>query len=1231
MTQLIAKHRRVAIAIATVSTAVAMSGALAVFPQVASALTSADVEQLISLGVISADKAAAARALVGGTTTPAAPAGACSFTRDLTMGVRGDDVTCLQNYLTSTGHFTYSGGATGYFGSVTKTAVSAWQAANSVSPAAGYFGAISRAKYNSVVGGAVVTPTTPTTPVVTPVAGDALQVTKPDQPGDNLAPGNATRIPVTKVTLTAGTKDVTVRSITVERIGLATDSAVDKVLLIGPDGLQVGLNKTLGSNHRSILNEQFVVKAGESKTYTVAFNRPAANEAGNVLSFDVVAIDATSPLTGTLPIRGSQITMNSTLTIGSVDLTRGVNDPGSAATSSAKNIGDTAYKFASLRLTAGAAEDLTIKSVSWYQAGSIGAGDLANVKVVLDTTEYAATVSSDGKYYTAKFSDNGVNLSKGNQAEIYIKGDLVGGTNREVEFQLFRDTDLDIKGKQYGFGVKPGGGTATAGSVAYGALSSDTEPAFRGYPVKVGQGTVTVSKSTVSGGAAQNIAVNLNDQPLGAFDVDVKGEAVTFSSIVFRISAAANDSSVTEADFTNVTLYDESGNAVAGPKDGSGTTDAEATITFTDAVEFPVGKKTYLLKGKLSTDFDNNRLVSASSTPNTDWTSGVGRTSGVTITPANVGVVTGNSMTVKTAAITISVGNTPTAQTLIRGTTGFTFTNLVFDVTASGEDVRVTSAQVQLFGFDGNEVKNCGLYDGTASLTTGSNAVNPTGEGDQTFTFDSALIVPKGTIKNIALKCDTLASGDAGQGMWSLSSNETFGATGMTSGNSITASLASSSVTNIMTMAASGTLTVSLDGSSPAVRMAQAGQEVNLAVLRFSSTNEAMDVKQVLLQLTNTASNTPSDLEKITLWDGATKIGEITATSSDAGLITTVNGFVVPKNGDKLMTIKGLLSPIGVDEAGRPGHLVSADLQVSTGGTGLGYTYAVGQGSSQNIESTSASTASAGVRVVRGYPTLTALSVPSNSLVNGTDKVLYRYSISAPAGTNGVSLYKVLFNIATTGIGNDLTITSLKLFAYTSSNFSGGAYSADGQLNNGTTLYTAQGNKTILNRATTSDYAIHFNPAAPTSADAEAIHIPAGSTYYFELKGTVSGANSTGDSATVQLMGDPTWVDVNIGETDETVQGTGFTAGTTNALVADYPFARPGGVIDASTTMSAAVSGTNGNNDLDGKYPGNDFIWSGNSTSTHTGATGDGGPDWYNGFLVPGLPSSGATAQSFSF
>ncbi len=76
---------------------------------------------------------------------------ACSFTRSLTIGSRGDDVKCLQTYLQKDGYFIYSGGATGYFGPITRTAVSKWQAANSVSPTFGFFGPISRAKYKEII------------------------------------------------------------------------------------------------------------------------------------------------------------------------------------------------------------------------------------------------------------------------------------------------------------------------------------------------------------------------------------------------------------------------------------------------------------------------------------------------------------------------------------------------------------------------------------------------------------------------------------------------------------------------------------------------------------------------------------------------------------------------------------------------------------------------------------------------------------------------------------------------------------------------------------------------------------------------------------------------------------------------------------------------------------------------------------------------------------------------
>ncbi|TSC88940.1 MAG: DNA topoisomerase IV subunit A [Parcubacteria group bacterium Gr01-1014_2] len=83
--------------------------------------------------------------------TPPTSGTAFNFTRSLTLGSRGTDVKALQDYLTSTGHYKYSGGSTGIFGPVTQTAVAAWQKANDLSPAVGYFGSLSKAKYLELI------------------------------------------------------------------------------------------------------------------------------------------------------------------------------------------------------------------------------------------------------------------------------------------------------------------------------------------------------------------------------------------------------------------------------------------------------------------------------------------------------------------------------------------------------------------------------------------------------------------------------------------------------------------------------------------------------------------------------------------------------------------------------------------------------------------------------------------------------------------------------------------------------------------------------------------------------------------------------------------------------------------------------------------------------------------------------------------------------------------------
>lgn len=67
------------------------------------------------------------------------------FIRNLTVGSRGDDVIVLQNFLISKGYLSGDNN-TGYFGQVTRSALAKWQFENGISPAEGYFGALTRAR-----------------------------------------------------------------------------------------------------------------------------------------------------------------------------------------------------------------------------------------------------------------------------------------------------------------------------------------------------------------------------------------------------------------------------------------------------------------------------------------------------------------------------------------------------------------------------------------------------------------------------------------------------------------------------------------------------------------------------------------------------------------------------------------------------------------------------------------------------------------------------------------------------------------------------------------------------------------------------------------------------------------------------------------------------------------------------------------------------------------------------
>jgi hypothetical protein len=1032
-------------------------------------------------------------------------AGVCPYTwtRNLTVGANGDDVMKLQQFLNSmSGTMVAASGAgskgmeTKTFGPATKAAVVKYQTMNSIAPAAGFVGALTRASLNSKC-----TTASPTTGPVTPAAGTGLMVSAAAQPANGLAVPGAARVAFTNFTLTAGNDgDVTVNSVVVQRTGVMTKVVFDGVILLDNMGNIIGTSKTLGSNDQATIGSTMTIPRGTSKTFTVAGNMTTGSNitghAGEVGGLSVVAINTPAAVSGSLPIVGASHTINGTLSIGTADTTTSSFDPDSAQN---KNIGDTGVRFAGVRVTAGSNEDIRVRSIRWYQTGSAGSSDLANVMVNANGTDYPVTVSSDGKYYTASFG-SGIVVAKGFAIDVYLKGDIVGSgaAERTIIFNLDKTTDLYVTGEKYGYGISPSTSESTASATTASEFTTATgtsNPWFSGSTITIKAGQAT-SISKANEVPAQNIALNVQNQPLGGFVTDFKGEAVTVQAINVRVTYSAT--AATSNLITSATIVDENGKVVAGPVDGSSASGGQQTLPFTDTITFPTGRHVYTIRGKLpSTSGLNGNTVIASTTPS-GWTSPKGDVSGNSVDLSSLSAITLNTMTVKGAALAITVASSPAAQSIVAGAQAFTFANYQLDATQSGEDVRFSSIPLQLTIGSGayTDLTNCKLFDGTTALNTGSNVINPAtaNSGAETFTFDQSLVVTKGTVKTLALKCD-VSSGASSTYKWGITNTTGTVVTGVTSNISVTENV-TSSTGNTMTVN-TGALTVSTDSSSPSYKIVPGNStDVVMGAFKFRPTNEDQILKRIGLKLSNTASSSASDLVTVKLYVGATQIGQATFTGANMNATSTnVSGsgemsYTLPKDVDTVVTVKADIGSIGTNQSAVSGHLIAINVDTN-GASGNKNTQSVGAGSGATIDA-SGSTSVAGVRIFKSVPTFTYSSTGATANAGVNDLLVL--SVSADA-KGEIQLYKLTFNIATT------TAT------LTSPTFSG----PSGNVSSTT-------NAILDSLSSQNKITVYFDS---TSNTADRV-IAAGQTKTYTLRGTVAltGNSNTTGAVSVALKAD---------------------------------------------------------------------------------------------------------------
>ncbi|MBI4122987.1 MAG: peptidoglycan-binding protein [Parcubacteria group bacterium] len=1008
-----------------ITTAAAASIAVSmVAPMPAGAVTIAELQAQIDALLVQLQQLQAQQGSGAGAT-------ACTFTRSLYVGVSsGDDVMCLQQYLNGAGHQLASSGAgspgseTTFYGSRTQAAVAAWQAANGVSPAVGYFGPISRAKYTAVAGTAPSTPGTPSTPSTPgaptpPAQAGTLSVSLASDTPASATVADAGNVNVTKFFLSAGASDVAISTIWLTRYGLTANADVENIRILDEDGVRVGSLGSLNTNSRAQMtfSTNLKIPANTSKAFFIRVGIVDGTAGAKTVAMgiasaaDISAGSAT--VTGAFPIKGNDFTTVA-LTIGTVD----VQEDG-ALVDSTPDVGDTDVTVNAFKVTVGSTEDVTLEQITVMESGSASLDDTTNIELYdvsksqsLGTTQW----SGEGK---ASWSNLNMVIAKGDSRRFKIMLDVVDGPSLTINADLMDGSDVLIstKGNTYGMYITPDGNDAADWTNANDGLAANNQT--------INSGALSVSKSSTTAPTG-NIA-QAADQNLATWDLNAIGESVKLTSV--RISFDLG--TMLDAELTAVKLFDENGTLVAGPLDPSTTdytangTTYEVSVTYTDTIIVPVGVHKYTVKGRIATATSAGDTIQAAiADPDTDLTvTGMTSNNSITATPT-ASAAAGNTQTVKAGALVVNTLVSPAARDVAVGTSDFIFAKLALDAGASGEDVQVSSITIQNdpgTGAPADDMINVEIW---ANLTTASSSrgdvyetkVSNTTSYDSTtdgtadtiaFTLTQTLIVKKGTTMELAVVADLKANADTGASGNLTDAHQVAEtattATGADTGNDITETR--SGAGQVMSVVTGGTLTTSVDSSQPSSSLFAASTTGNtIGIFRLASDAvEDLDLDEISLQVSGS-----NFIQTLHLYNGSTLLKSVSAGGASPQSLSDITfddgTLTIPSNGYQLITVKADFFS---------NTSAAAQNDVATG-VAIRDVDTTGKGSGTTVSDAAPTGSSNTHRMFRAYPKFTVNSTtPSGNLIPSANTLLAKFDVTA-VGSDDVTFQN--------GDGNKLVV-----------------------------------------------------------------------------------------------------------------------------------------------------------------------------------------------------------------
>ncbi|MFH1824411.1 MAG: hypothetical protein ABH873_04200 [Candidatus Firestonebacteria bacterium] len=772
--------------------------------------------------------------------------------------------------------------------------------------------------------------------------------------------------------------------------------------------------------------------------------------------------------------------------------------------------GTSGQLLSAFRFTAGPEENLRVSRLK-LSLGGTGAGttDINNlalyrydeatgVEILIDSaTNFVGTTATFGADSIGL--DSGIfDVVKSNHVVIHVRADIPNSASYTTIGIYVNEVKVD--------GILSQGNLV---SEIINISAVDTLGEVTNHTANASVGTIAMATSS-STPTTQAVAPGTTDFEFLAVDFTASREDIILSSVVVNLYDAADQSNVAQAaDFVNVKLWD--GATQLGSTVSSPTSTAAFSINLTLAKDVI---KTLKVTSDIPSDtVSANRwdTYTASIAIDADiYATGV--SSGAVVADPGVDALGQNMTALLPGTLTVSFLSLDSTTQIIN-TANAELAKVVLTGGAD-EDIRVSSikfttgsdTELTYSGATDYYIGSLKLYDGATQVGTVISAFTDSGSITTVQFAGLSVIIPKATQKVLTLKGNILVGSNVGiaTGIADLTGTTDVIGTGLSSYITIYGTGTDTANSGVITLVSAGTLAVAVASDTPvAANVAVGASGVDGVVfnkIRFTATNEAINLEALNIYLQTDGINNVPDIEAIHLYNGSTEVsapGYLTGDSSGADVAHTfyISGVQVPKDGSVTLTLKVDLN--GISEGATSNHTPRFYLTDITGAANL---------SAAGIKAVGASSG-ATVTSVAGSPN-PETAINFNEMTLAKTKPTFALSTGTPSGTLVAGTMRVLdFNITADAKG-DVIFTTGDSITFTV---------LGSQNDNDTTTDTI----TVYRADTDALVGISSGAEVLTVGATSAVQItdtiPAGTTRNYYVECTLTDFENDGDSFALKI------------------------------------------------------------------------------------------------------------------